>query len=385
MDKTESSSPLKPTAQRDLVCLLGLPIDVIDMPSALARVQHAVSSRQRLFLSTPNLNFLVAAQDNFEFRDSVLQSDLSVADGMSIVLLGRLLGCNLPERVTGSDMFEQLARMDNGAPIKVFFFGGQPGAGKMASDHINRTFKGIVCVGYDEAGYGDVASMSSPEIIDRINASGADFVVAALGATKGQAWLMHNRNRLQAPVLSHLGAVINFMAGNVQRSPKWLQKLGLEWVWRIIQEPMLWRRYWHDGLAFVSLLARHGIPNALAERRMKRHPEHSERVVSDTLRDHTRSLTLAGQWKQASGPTLRTVLAKGQYRHLQIDLSQVTWMGVHALGMLTATHGRLQALGGRGVTLLHVSNGLARQIKAAGAGYLIENHRLDLVEVPSRG
>jgi anti-anti-sigma regulatory factor len=148
---------------------------------------------------------------------------------------------------------------------------------------------------------------------------------------------------------------------------------------------MLWRRYWHDGLAFVSLLARHGIPNALAERRMKRHPEHSERVVSDTLRDHTRSLTLAGQWKQASSPTLRAVLAKGQYRHLQIDLSQVTWMGVHALGMLTATHGRLQALGGRGVTLLHVSNGLARQIKAAGAGYLIENHRLDLVEVPSRG
>jgi N-acetylglucosaminyldiphosphoundecaprenol N-acetyl-beta-D-mannosaminyltransferase len=383
MDKIDGASN-QATKQREVVCLLGLPIDVLDMNAAMARVRHAVSSRQRLFLSTPNLNFLVAAQSNPEFRDSVLRSDLSVADGMSIVLLGRLLGCRLPERVTGSDLFEQLALSDEHPPIRVYFFGGPPGAGKQACERINSQYRGVVCVGHDEAGYGDVASMSTPEVIDRINASGADFVVAALGAQKGQAWLMHNQHRLQAPVISHLGAVVNFMAGSVSRSPKWLQRIGLEWVWRIVQEPALWRRYWHDGWAFVSLLARYGIPNALAERSM-RHVTHGHaQIVADISRDNTRTLVLEGLWLENCLEGLRSALSTtGHHRSIRVDLAQVSGMGVHALGLLTSVHGRLQSAGRDGITLCNVPEPLRRQIRASGASYLIEECEMALVEAHS--
>lgn len=201
--RRDDGSSKQPVTQgildRKLVCLLGLPIDVIDMAGAIAKVRHAVETRERLFLSTPNLNFLVAAQKDEAFRESVLRSDLSVADGISLVMLGRILGANLPERVTGSDLFEQLAQTETDHPIKVFFFGGPPGAGRRAAERLNQDFTGMTCVGYHEAGFGDIESMSTPDVIDRINASGADFVVAALGAKKDKPGSCTTSNGCRPP------------------------------------------------------------------------------------------------------------------------------------------------------------------------------------------
>jgi len=92
----------------------------------------------------------------------------------------------------------------------------------------------------------------------------------ALGAEKGQAWIQKNRQSLNAPIISHLGAVINFIAGNVSRSPVIWARLGFEWIWRIIQEPRLWRRYFSDGLAFIRLLIFNVLPLALYDRWLKR-------------------------------------------------------------------------------------------------------------------
>ena len=114
----------------------------------------------------------------------------------------------------------------------------------------------MVCVGFESPGYGDVESMSSPETIQRINAARADFVVVSLGAQKGQAWIVRNRERLSAPVVSHLGAVVNFVAGEVLRAPRWMQRGGMEWAWRILQEPALARRYAKDGFVLFGLVVR---------------------------------------------------------------------------------------------------------------------------------
>ncbi|MCD8512378.1 MAG: WecB/TagA/CpsF family glycosyltransferase, partial [Nitrincola sp.] len=104
-----------------------------------------------------------------------------------------------------------------------------------------------------DPGRGDVASMSTPEIIEKINLSQADFLVVSLGAKKGQAWILHNLDKIQVPVVSHLGAVVNFVAGTVKRAPKVWQKLGLEWLWRIVEEPYLWKRYASDGFAALKM------------------------------------------------------------------------------------------------------------------------------------
>lgn len=256
-------SPLfeAPHARR-CVTVAGLPFDVVDTAAAAAALSRAIRDGQRLFLSTPNLNFLVAAQADTAFADSVHASDLSVADGMPVLWLARLQGTPLPERVAGSTLFDELRRGAGqavlGRPIKVYFFGGPPGAAQKACDVLNAEHaqgRGhMLGVGAQSPGFGSVEEMSDSAVIDAINASGADFLVVALGAKKGQAWIMHNRGRLTIPVVSHLGAVVNFVAGTVQRAPLAWQRLGLEWLWRIRQEPQLFKRYWSDGWALLRLV-----------------------------------------------------------------------------------------------------------------------------------
>jgi N-acetylglucosaminyldiphosphoundecaprenol N-acetyl-beta-D-mannosaminyltransferase len=102
--------------------------------------------------------------------------------------------------------------------------------------------------------------MSADAILDTINSSNADLLVAALGAKKGQAWLLRNHHRLQIPVRVHLGAAINFQAGTIKRAPARMRKWGLEWLWRIKEEPQLWGRYWGDGVVLLQLVLTHVLP-----------------------------------------------------------------------------------------------------------------------------
>jgi len=356
--------------RRKLVCLAGLPIDVITQTQALDAILAAIRERRRLFLSTPNLNFMIAAQADASFRDSILHSDLSVADGTSLVLLAKLLGCKLPERVTGSDLFEQLARGTSHPPVKVFFFGGPAGAGAKAAERIRQEFPGVVCVGHDEAGFGDVASMSTQATIDRINASGADMVVVALGAKKGQAWLMHNRHRLHAPVISHLGAVINFMAGTVRRSPKWLQNLGLEWVWRISQEPTLWRRYRDDGSAFLSLLAHNVLGGAWLDllRRLFERAAQPAVITLHRVSGAHRTLALSGDWSGTHVPELEDAI--GDALSAQLILQEANSISPAVLGAIVGLHGQMLRAGGAGISMGPCAPHIARQIRSMGADYL---------------
>jgi N-acetylglucosaminyldiphosphoundecaprenol N-acetyl-beta-D-mannosaminyltransferase len=258
------------TGERRVVCMAGLPFDVVSLQETVGHVCEAMRARQRLFLSTPNLNFLIAAQSDQAFRDSVIHSDLSVADGIPIVWLARLLGYPIRERVAGSSLFEVLRNGSGqallGRPISVYFFGGPPGVAERAAQVLNAEGRFMTCVGHHCPGFGGVMEMSSPEVIEAINLSGADFLVVALGARKGQAWIEQNLPVLTVPVVSHLGAVVNFVAGMVERAPVKWQHLGLEWLWRIKEEPSLFRRYWSDGLALMRLLATRILPLALIAR-----------------------------------------------------------------------------------------------------------------------
>jgi len=203
---------------RPVEALLGLPFDALSLDEAVAEVRRCARERRPCFLSTPNVNFAVAAQDDQAFRASVLHSDLSLADGMPIVWAARLLGSRLPERVSGSDLFARLQR-EPGEPLKVYFFGGPDGVAERAAAALDTRGGGLRCVGFDSPGFGSVEAMSGEERIARINGSGADFLVVSLGARKGQAWIERNRARLAPPVISHLGAVVNFVAGELRRSP----------------------------------------------------------------------------------------------------------------------------------------------------------------------
>jgi N-acetylglucosaminyldiphosphoundecaprenol N-acetyl-beta-D-mannosaminyltransferase len=295
--------------ERDVYCIGGLPIDAIDMQTAVEKVRHAARSKTRCVIATPNLNFVISAQRDAEFRESVIGSDLCLADGMPLVWMARLLKLPIPERVAGSELFDRLLAHD-GPPITVYFFGGPPGAGKAAGAALERRAGGLRCVGYEEAPYAPVEALSGDDTIDRINRSGADFVIVALGARKGQAWIERNRARLTAPVLCHLGAVINFAAGTVSRAPRPLQVLGLEWLWRIKEEPSLWRRYSSAGLVFIDMLCSKVLPKAWRVRVGAATKRLGEPPTLEASREPGQTqLSLKGAWTRRGLAPLRAALA----------------------------------------------------------------------------
>jgi len=260
-----------PIIQREVWTVLGLPFDKVNIDDSVNYLLDAISHKQECFLSTPNLNFAIATQSDAEFFQSVVESDLSIADGMPLIWVAKLLGVPLTERVAGSTLFDELSkRTDFQDKIKVFFFGGQDGIAEQAHQKLNEISNGMESCGFYDPGFVSIDKMSSTEIIEQINSAAPDFLVVALGAKKGQAWIQKNRKQLNATVISHLGAVINFVAGSVKRAPIIWQRFGLEWLWRIRQEPALWKRYFFDGLAFLNLLVFKVLPLAIYDRYLKR-------------------------------------------------------------------------------------------------------------------
>jgi N-acetylglucosaminyldiphosphoundecaprenol N-acetyl-beta-D-mannosaminyltransferase len=252
---------------REVYGVFGIPIDVLDMPAVLRKIDVAAKQKSPFLLSTPNLNFLVTSRLDPEFRKSLLISDLCPADGMPIVWLARMLGVPIKERVAGSDIFEALKSARHATQrLSVFLFGGPEGVAAAACSKLNAERGGLTCVGSFYPGFCTVDEMSTDPILDLINSSNADFLVAALGAKKGQAWLLRNHDRLRIPIRVHLGATINFQAGTVTRAPARMRKWGLEWLWRIKEEPQLWRRYWGDGLVLLELVLTRVFPLVILSR-----------------------------------------------------------------------------------------------------------------------
>jgi len=269
MSESKANAQSKLT-HRDTWCLLGLPFDAIDLTGAMAIINADIAHQRQHFLSTPNLNFLVNAQSDQEFFQSVVDSDLIIADGMPIIWVAKLLGIPLPERVAGSDLFDALSQQQGlDKKISVFFFGGQENIAQQACQKLNESSHGMSCCGFYDPGFVSVDAMSTAAIMDTINASHPDFLLLSLGAKKGQAWIQKNRHRLNTSVISHLGAVVNFVAGKVERAPGLWQHSGFEWLWRIRQEPALWQRYFYDGLSFTSLLMFKVLPLAIYDRYLK--------------------------------------------------------------------------------------------------------------------
>jgi N-acetylglucosaminyldiphosphoundecaprenol N-acetyl-beta-D-mannosaminyltransferase len=246
---------------REVFGILGLPVDSSDLSSVLRKIDFCARHAVPLLISTPNVNFLIASRTNQHFRDSVIMSDLCLPDGMPIVWISRLLGVPIKNRISGADLFDSLkSEIDRRYPLKVFLFGGTEGAANAVCNSLNSRAGGLKCVGVLNPGFGSVDEMSNEEIIENINSSGADLLAVFLGAAKAQAWLLRNRHRLIVPILGQFGATINFQAGLIMRAPKFLQRVGFEWLWRIKEEPYLWRRYWGDGLKLLRIILTEVLP-----------------------------------------------------------------------------------------------------------------------------
>lgn len=341
MPENNHSTEQVPDFDRNVYCLLGLPFDAVTLPEAVSIVRRAALGSRRCYLSTPNTNFLIACRSDDAFRNSVLYSDLSVADGMPLIWMARLLSIPLVQRVSGSGMFDHM--MDESTPqVKVFFFGGPEGAAELACEVLNSTSCGVRSVGYEYPGFVSVEQMSTDAIVGKINSSGADMLVLSLPARKGSAWIRLNLPKLVVPVVTNLGAVVNFVAGTVKRAPVWMQRTGLEWFWRVIQEPQLWKRYYLDGKALFRLLVTRVFAYAwyLRRNRPSRITLDRARVTSVTQPDLV-TLVLAGVWTQENLDPLRSAFKQAveAKENLRIDLSDVDYVDSAFIGQLMILFG----------------------------------------------
>ncbi len=212
--------------------------------------------RRPAFVATLNVDFVSNAVRGWPFGGNdelwgyLKNADLVTADGMPIVLLSKLLRRALPERVTGADMVPAICRRAAEEGLSVYVLGGD-------KDAVAAAFKKLGISNLKVAGV-DPAFVKldedQPEIAERISAANPDILFVALGNPKQELWMGRNASRLRAGVMIGIGGTFNFIAGRVKRAPRWMQKCGLEWIYRILQEPgRLWRRYAYGLVKFSWL------------------------------------------------------------------------------------------------------------------------------------
>jgi N-acetylglucosaminyldiphosphoundecaprenol N-acetyl-beta-D-mannosaminyltransferase len=360
---------------RNVYCILGVPIDAIDMPAVLQSVDAAVASETRFLLSTANLNFLVNSQMDPEFRESLLLSDLCSPDGMPLVWIARLVGIPIKRRVAGSDIFEALKwRPYAHRPLKVFIFGATEEVAAAAARRVNESSVFLKCVGWSCPGFVNLDALSDELIIDQINSSNADFLMAALGAHKGQLWMKRNHFRLRIPVRAHLGATINFQAGVIRRAPPAVRKIGLEWLWRIKEEPKLWRRYWYDGGILLRMFVGSVLPLAVEMRLAAVQGVLSRSVfaVQPILSSDSVVLRISGyatvEKVDRAIPYFREAVASG--KQIVIDLFHTQRLDARFLGLILMLRKQL-AIRGDVPKLVGATSAVRRQFRLNGVEYLL--------------
>lgn len=222
------------------VHMLGISIDNITMDEALTQlISHGDEAPLRAAFVNPDC--LNLAYENEDYRAAVRSSDLVMGDGIGLQLAGRMLKTPLAANVNGTDMFPRLCARAAAEGLSLFLLGARPGVARAAAKTMMERVPGLRIAGWRD-GYFDEAE--ELEVIQTINRSGADILLVGFGAPRQELWLEKHVRRLLVPVRIGVGGLFDFYSGRIPRAPMALRELGLEWVWRLIQEPQrMWRRY----------------------------------------------------------------------------------------------------------------------------------------------
>ncbi|MCX2980591.1 WecB/TagA/CpsF family glycosyltransferase [Halieaceae bacterium IMCC14734] len=244
---------------RDCVNSLGIPVDNLSLRQATDRIIDMAKNRdgESRLVSTLNVDFLVnslgyafSRPRHPELLNVLRTSDMVTADGFPIILLSKIMGKPLQQRVTGSDLTPALALRAADEGLSLFLLGGGEGVAAAAAESLQEANPKLKIAGTcapfihtDGASLVDFAE-DDAKVLQTINSSGADILFVGLGNPKQELWFNRNRHKLEVPVAIGVGGTFEFITGSVKRAPPWIQKLNLEWLFRITQDPQrLWRRY----------------------------------------------------------------------------------------------------------------------------------------------
>ena len=247
------STHVKPVPNLDAFELLGIRINAAPFASVLERVLRAPESGERLAIHFATAHTLVESQENEALRDA-LSRGLIQPDGMPLVWLGRAAGRPV-ERVCGPDFMPALIEHGIRAGRTHFFYGGAPGVPEALAARLSARYPGLRVAGTLSPPFRTLSADEEASIIALINGAAPDYVWVGLGTPKQDLWLAANRSRLGASALLAVGAAFDLLAGRRRRAPRWMQRTGTEWIYRLAMEPRrLGTRYTRVNARFVRLI-----------------------------------------------------------------------------------------------------------------------------------
>ncbi|WP_369793438.1 MULTISPECIES: WecB/TagA/CpsF family glycosyltransferase [Selenomonas] len=214
--------------------ILGVKVDSVTMAQAVAQVEGYMDERKNVLIATANAEMIMRATHDTELKDILNDAALVVPDGAGTVWAAHHLGYEMPERVAGFDLAQELMRIAPSKKQKVFFFGSAPGVAEKAKAKAEELYPGIEIVGTRD---GYFKPEDEPAIIEEIKAAQPDLLLAALGVPKQEKWLNAHLKELGVPVAIGVGGTLDVMAGVMKRAPYWMQKAKLEWLFRGLLQP----------------------------------------------------------------------------------------------------------------------------------------------------
>ena len=234
--------------------LFDIPINALRMNEVLSIIEKTIETRGRLLIGVVNAAKIVNMRRNPLLRESVLGSDVILADGISVVWASRILGRRLPERVPGVDLMMGMLERSDKRGYRVYCLGATEEVSATVARRIAQDYPGVVLAGRQDGYFRPDEEAATAA---KIKASNADILLVAMGPPKKEIFLGKWADKLNVPVCHGVGGAFDVMAGKVKRAPAIWQRLGMEWLYRIVQEPRrMWRRYLVTNTLFCGMLAR---------------------------------------------------------------------------------------------------------------------------------
>jgi N-acetylglucosaminyldiphosphoundecaprenol N-acetyl-beta-D-mannosaminyltransferase len=236
--------------------VLGVRVDAVQIPGVVAQMKEWIREKTGCHsIAATGMHGVVEAQHDPSFKDVLNATDMVVPDGMPLVWLGRRQGHTLRSRVYGPDLLLAFCEQSAGRGYRHFFYGGEPSVAKGLAESLKTRFPALNVVGTFSPRFRPLTAAEDEEIVEMIGRAAPDVLWVGLGTPKQERWMHSSKDKLHVPVMVAVGAAFDMLSGRRKQAPLWMREHGLEWFFRLMQEPRrLWRRYLVYGAQFIAYL-----------------------------------------------------------------------------------------------------------------------------------
>ncbi len=258
------TAAIQPHSEYCRLDLLGVRVSDTNIPQAVATIDSWIKKRLKTYVCVAPVSTLVDCQKDGDYKTVVNRAGMVTPDGMPVVWLGKSKGSKIIARTYGPDLLTAVCQYGTDVGYRHFFYGSTPETLDRLEKKLSEKAPGLNVVGKISPDYKTRASVEGRDVIDRINQAKPDILWVGLGSPKQDFWMSLNRPSLDVPVIIGVGAAFDFLSGVKPQAPRWMQRSGLEWVFRLCSEPRrLWRRYLIGNSAFVYYVCLDCVKNCL--------------------------------------------------------------------------------------------------------------------------